>query len=77
VTHLQQWLIVGPLVAAALLFAGWRLMTVRLRLRCMSRLLQWLPAASTGPVARWRAAVARQIAADAASSSGCAACSKH
>jgi hypothetical protein len=72
-----QWLIVGPLVAGAVLFAAWRLLTVRLRLRLMSALLRLLPAASSGPVARWRAGVARQIAADAASGGGCATCSKH
>jgi hypothetical protein len=77
VSHALQWLIVGPLVAGALLFAGWRLLTVRLRLRVMAVLLRLLPDASSGPTARWRAAVARRIAADTASSGGCATCSKH
>jgi hypothetical protein len=72
-----QWLIVGPLVLGAVLFAAWRLLTVRLRLRVMSALLQVLPATSAGPVARWRAGIARKIAAAAASSGGCATCSKH
>ncbi len=74
---LLQWLIVAPLVLGAGLFAGWRLLTVRLRLRLMSALLQVLPDASAGPLARWRAAVARRIAADTAGSGGCATCSRH
>lgn len=72
---LLQWLIVLPLVAGATLFAAWRLMTVRLRLRLLSTVLQVLPAGSSGVVGRWRQEVARRMAADAAS--GCAACSKH
>jgi hypothetical protein len=70
-----QWLLVLPLVIAAALFAAWRLITPRLRLRLLSNLLQALPQTSTGVLARWRASIARRIAADA--SSGCAACSKH
>jgi hypothetical protein len=73
--HGVQWLIVLPLVAGATLFAAWRLITPRLRLRVLARLLQILPAADGGVVGRWRASVARRIAADTAS--GCAACSKH
>ena len=72
---LLQWLIVAPLVLTAALFAAWRLITARLRLRVLSGLLRALPATSTGTVARWRAEVARRIAAEAVS--GCAACSKH
>jgi hypothetical protein len=72
---LLQWLIVAPLVVGAALFAAWRLVTPRLRLRVLSRLLQVLPTTSTGAVARWRTEVARRMAADA--TSGCAACSKH
>jgi hypothetical protein len=72
---LLQWLIVVALVVGAALFAAWRLVTARLRLRVLSRLLQALPATSTGAVARWRAEVARRMAAEA--SSGCAACSRH
>ena len=70
-----QWLIVAPLVVAAALVAAWRLMTARLRLRLLLRVLQVLPAAEGGPVARWRAGVSRRIAAETAS--GCAACSRH
>lgn len=72
---LAQWLVILPLVAAAALFAGWRLLTPRLRLRVLSGLLRLLPQTSGGVLARWRAGVARRIAADAAS--GCAACSRH
>jgi hypothetical protein len=72
---LLQWLIVLPLVAGAALFAAWRLMTARLRLRLLSRLLQVLPVADGGMVGRWRSSVAARIAAESAS--GCAACSKH
>jgi hypothetical protein len=70
-----QWLIVLPLVVGAALFAAWRLITPRLRLRVLSALLRILPAASTGVFARWRADVARRIAAESAG--GCAACGKH
>ena len=70
-----QWLIVSTLVLGAALFAAWRLMTVRLRLRLLSLLLRLLPAAADGVIARWRAGIARRIAADA--TSGCAACAKH
>jgi hypothetical protein len=70
-----QWLIVAPLVACAAVVAAWRLMTARLRLRLLSRLLQVLPVAEGGVIGRWRARVSRRIAAEAAS--GCAACSKH
>jgi hypothetical protein len=70
-----QWLIVLPLVAAAALFAAWRLITPRLRLRVLSRLLQALPATSGGAIAHWRAGIASRLAAE--TSSGCAACSKH
>jgi hypothetical protein len=70
-----QWLIVAPLVACAALMAAWRLMTARLRLRMLSRLLQMLPAAEGGVLGRWRANVAQRMAAEA--TSGCAACSKH
>jgi hypothetical protein len=76
-SQLWQWLIVAPLVAGAVLFAGWRLLTPRLRLRLLATLLKLLPATSTGLIARWRASVAARIAADAASGSACAACSKH
>jgi hypothetical protein len=69
-----QWLIVLPLVVGATLFAAWRLMTARLRLRALSKLLQWLPLRERGALARLRSAVARK-ASEAAS--GCAACSKH
>ncbi len=48
---LLQWLIVVPLVAGAALFAAWRLITARLRLRVLSRLLQALPPTSTGVIA--------------------------
>jgi hypothetical protein len=75
-THGLQWLIVLPLVLAAVLFAGWRLITPRLRLRVLSALLRALPRTSTGVLARWRESVARRIAADAAGA-GCAACSRH
>jgi hypothetical protein len=70
-----QWLIVLPLVAGAALFAAWRLMTSRLRLRLLSRLLHALPAAQGGMIGRWRRNVSARIAAESAS--GCAACSKH
>jgi hypothetical protein len=73
--HLQQWLITLPLVIAAALFAAWRLITPRLRLRVLAGLLRLLPQTSGGLPARWRASVARRLAADTAS--GCAACSKH
>ncbi|MEO6079754.1 MAG: hypothetical protein ABIQ86_08260 [Steroidobacteraceae bacterium] len=76
-SHFLQWLIVLPLVLGAGLFAGWRLITPRLRLRVLSGLLRALPQTSTGVLARWRAAVAQRIAADAASGGACAACSKH
>jgi hypothetical protein len=72
---LLQWLMVLPLVAGATLFAAWRLMTARLRLRLLSRLLQALPAADGGRIGRWRLNVSARIAAESAS--GCAACSKH
>jgi hypothetical protein len=70
-----QWLIVAPLVVVAALFAVWRLLTPRLRLRLLAVLLRILPADSSGMLGRWRASVARRVAADAAS--GCAACSRH
>jgi hypothetical protein len=70
-----QWLIVLPLVVGALLFATWRLLTVRLRLRVLSWLLQVLPATEGGVLGRWRAHLSRRIA--AGSGGGCAACSKH
>ncbi len=70
-----QWLITAPLVVVAALFAGWRLLTPRLRLKLLSVLLRVLPATSGGVLGRWRASVARRLAADAAS--GCAACSRH
>jgi hypothetical protein len=74
-SSLLQWLIVVPLVVGAALFAAWRLVTPRLRLRVLSRLLQALPATSNGAVARWRTEVARRRATEA--NSGCAACSRH
>ncbi len=72
-----QWFIVGALVAGATGFAVWRLLTPRLRWRALAALLACLPANTAGPVARWRAAVAGRIAADAAGGSACAACAKH
>ena len=74
---LMQWLVVALLVAGAAFFATWRLLAPRLRLAALATLLKLLPATSTGLVARWRASVARRIAADAARGSGCAPCSKH
>jgi hypothetical protein len=71
---LLQWLIVLPLVVGATLFAAWRLMTARLRLRVLSGLLQCLPKREHGALAHLRSAIARK-ASEAAS--GCAACSKH
>jgi hypothetical protein len=72
---LMQWLIVLPLVMGAALFAAWRLMTSRLRLRMLLRLLHALPTGDGGRVGRWRRNVSARIAAESAS--GCAACSKH
>ncbi|MEO8315433.1 MAG: hypothetical protein ABI645_11625 [Pseudomonadota bacterium] len=72
---LLQWLIVAPLVLAAVLSAVWRLLTSRLRLRVLSGLLRCLPQKTDGPLASLRSALARRVAAE--SPGGCAACSKH
>jgi hypothetical protein len=70
-----QWLIVAPLVLGAALFATWRLLSSRLRLRLLSLLLRSLPQSGSGPLASLRSALARRVAAESAS--GCGACSKH
>jgi hypothetical protein len=70
-----QWLIVLPLVLGAAMFAGWRLLTPRLRLKVLAALLRLLPQTAGGVTARWRASIARRIAAETAG--GCAACSRH
>jgi hypothetical protein len=75
VSIVLQWLIVVPLVVAAALFAVWRLLSARLRVRMLSWLLMWLPQQAPGPVTRLRAALARRVSLETAG--GCAACSKH
>jgi hypothetical protein len=70
-----QWLIVVPLVMAATLFALWRLLSARLRLRVLSGLLAMLPRSGGWPWAQLRAAAMRRMSLQTAG--GCAACSKH
>jgi hypothetical protein len=67
-----QWLIVAPLIVAAMLFAVWRLLTARVRLRVLSGLLAVLPQ-SGWPWTGLRVVLMRRVSREAA---GCAACSR-
>ena len=64
-----QSILVGVIVLASVLYAAWRLMTPRVRLRLVQRLAVIAP----GYTARW---LARLQSADAAgAATGCASCS--
>jgi hypothetical protein len=69
-----QWLIVVPLVVAAAMFAVWRLLGSRLKVRVLSGLLAMLPQGAGRPWAQWRATVMHRISRESAG--GCAACSR-
>jgi len=66
-----QWIIVALLVAGAVVFASWRLMSGALRLRTIEALLRTLPGES-GLSAWLRGLAARQRAA-----TGCDACERN
>ena len=65
-----QWAIVSVLVAVSVLYAAWRLMPMRYRLRLLEHLLP--EAASRTPLGRWRARVRGTMMNDAAR--GCQGC---
>ncbi len=68
--HALQTVIVALLVAAAMVFAAWRLASAALRLRAIEALLRLLPASAKSRGAGWL----QGLAARQRTATGCAAC---